>query len=166
MARKMLISWIAIFTSIVFAGAAESPKNLLKPTPKIESWRFEQHESAKGKMSAEADAIVFEVTESDGTDWHLQAFQTGLDLKDGKEYVITFKAKALADRSILVNAGIDQDDWHMVGLTETVELQKDWKDFKFEFKADQTVAGKNRIGFVMGTEKGKIWVKEVVLTQK
>ena len=166
MARKLLIAFTAVLTLMTLAGAADAPQNILKPTNKPESWRFEQHEAAKGKMTAEEDAIVFETTDSDGTDWHVQAFQTGLDLKDGKEYVVTFKAKASADRTIILNAGIDQDDWHPVGLTENVELPKDWKEYKYEFKAEQTVANKNRIGFVMGTDKGKVWVKDLTLIAK
>jgi hypothetical protein len=146
--------------------AADAPKNLLKPTNKPESWRLEEHEGGKGKMTAEDDAIVFDVTTSDGTEWHVQAVQTGLDLKDGKEYTIAFKAKASADRTAQLNAMIDQDDWHTIGLTESVDLGKEWKEYKFEFKAEQTVSNKNRITLSVGNEKGKVWVKEMTLTEK
>ena len=162
----LLLSTAVIFTFTCGIFAAEPAKNLLKPTNKVESWQFEQHESAKGAVSVDAEAIVFDVTESDGTDWHVQAEQVGLDLKDGKTYVVTFKAKASAVRAVVLGAAINQDDWHSIGLSESVELTKDWKDYSYEFKADQTVASKNRIGLSFGTEKGKVWVKEMMLTEK
>ena len=166
MIRNLSTICLGLLAVAALTFAADAPKNLLKPTNKADSWRFEEHETAKGKMEADGDAMTFETTVSDGTDWHVQAVQTGLDLKDGKEYIVTFKAKASAERSIPVNAGIDQDDWHGIGLTEAVDLGKDWKEYKFEFKADQTLANKNRIGFVLGSDKGKIWVKDLTLTEK
>ena len=98
---------------------------------------------------------MFDVTAVDGTDWHVQAYQVDLDLKDGKDYVVTFKAKASGDRSVHCNAMVDQEDWHAIGLDENVDLTKDWKDHKYEFKAENTVAKKNRIGFQLGNEKGE-----------
>ena len=166
MTRKLSSIVVALTLMALTVRGDDPPANLLKPTNKPENWRLEQHEQATGKMTAEDDAILFEVTEVDGTDWHVQAFQTPLDLKDGKTYVLTFKAKAAADRTMQVNAGIDQEDWHSIGLQENVDLTKDWKDYKYEFKADQVVAMKSRVGFQMGGDKGKIWVKEMVLGEK
>jgi hypothetical protein len=175
---RYALTLAAVATLCAIALAADAPKgdakgdakgdvkNLLKPTNKPESWRFEQHEGGKGTMAADGDAITFDVTAVDGTDWHVQAFQTDLPLKDGKEYVVTFKAKASANRTVRLNAGIDQDDWHMIGLDEEVALTKEWKDFKREFKADMTVTNKNRVGFQLGQEKGKVWVKEMTLAEK
>jgi hypothetical protein len=170
-APAALASLLMALTVCLLASAAEAPKgdggkNLLKPTNKPESWRFEQNESAKGTIAADGDAIVFEVTAVDGTDWHVQVYQTDLDLKDGKEYVVTFKAKAAAERSVHLNAMIHQEDWHPIGLEENVDLSKDWKDYKYEFKAENTVAKKNRIGFQLGNEKGKVWVKDMSLAEK
>lgn len=169
-ATAVLASLAIALTACLIASAADAPKpggkNLLKPTNKAESWRLEQNESAKGTMAADGDAIVFEATAVDGTDWHVQVYQIDLDLKDGKEYVVTFKAKAAAERSVHLNAMIHQEDWHPVGLEENVDLSKDWKDYKYEFKAENTVANKNRIGFQLGNEKGKVWVKDMTLTEK
>ena len=155
---------VLVLSLIHTAGAAE---NILKPVNKVENWRFEQHEEGKGKMSVDGEAILFEVTNVDGTEWHVQAFQTGLDLKDGKEYTITFKAKSDEMREMGVQAGIDQEDWHLIGLDEKAEVGKEWKDFKYTFTANDVNAKekKNRVGFVLGAAKGKVWVKELVLKQ-
>jgi hypothetical protein len=159
---------LALLTLTAGVALAAEKANLLKPTTKIDSWRFEQHEQGKGTIKAADDgAIEFDVTNADGEAWHVQAVQAGLDLKDGKEYTLHYKAKADPGRSIQVNAMIDADDWHTVGLQEDVELGKGWKDYSSTFTAENVnKEKKNRVSFVLGGEKGKVWVKDVTLTEK
>jgi len=163
---KTLIAAIAILflTSLAFAA---DKTNLAKPTNKAESWRLEQHEGGKGTMKIDGDAVVFETTAVDSENWHVQATMTGLDLKEGKEYEVSFKAKSTPDRSVLFTAMIDKDDWHAIGLSEQIELTKDWKDLKFTFKAEG-VAGemKNRVSFMIGAEKGVLSVKDLMIVEK
>jgi len=110
-------------TLLVAADAKSDTKaNLLKPTNKLDTWRFEQHEAGKGMATIDGDAIVFDVTVTGTEPWHVQATHTGLDLMDGKEYVLTFKAKAASDRTVQVTAMIDQDDWHQIGLSEMADI--------------------------------------------
>jgi len=160
--RRLGVAFV-ILIGLLAVRSGFAADNMLKPANKVESWRFEQHEEGKGKISVDGDAILFDVTNADGTDWHVQAFQTPLDLKDGKEYTLTFKAKADEAREVDVEAGIDQEDWHMIGLQEKVELGKDWKEYKYTFTANDVKANKNRVGFVLGGAKGKVWVKDLVL---
>ena len=145
---------------------ADAKKNLLKATNQPATWRFEQHELGKGTMAVDGDAIMFDVTEVGAEEWHVQVVQTGIDLTDGKEYVLTFKAKATPDRSMALNAMVDEDDWHTIGLTDLAEVGADWKDFKYDFKAESTSKGKSRISFHLGNVKGKLWLKDVTLTEK
>jgi hypothetical protein len=163
---KLSITAIALLLSFGVALAADKP-NLGKPSNKAENWRFEQHEAAKGAMKIDGDAAVFETTNVDGEDWHVQAVMTGLDLKEGKEYVVTFKAKGDPARTVRIGGNIDQDDWHAIGLSEEVELTKEWKDFSFPFKAENVAAeNKNRVGFTLGAEKGVMMVKDLKITEK
>src|SRR5687768_888173 len=74
------------------ANTAAGAGNVVKKTDDVKNWRLEQHEEGKGTIAAADGAIVFNVTNEDGTEWHVQAFQTPVDLKDGQEYVVTFKA--------------------------------------------------------------------------
>lgn len=143
--------------------AAAAAGNVLKPTAEVGSWRLEQHEQAKATIAAADGALALDVTVSDDTEWHVQAFQSPLDLKDNQAYTVTFSAKADADRSIKVQAGIDEEDWHTIGLDEEVALGKAWKAYEYTFTAADTRANKNRFGFVLGSAKGKVWVKDAVL---
>ena len=154
---------VTFFTAMLFLA---DPVNLLKPTNKEDSWRLEIAGDAKSELKIEEDAVVFRTTSVDSTDWHVQAVQTNLDLKDGKTYAIKFKAKSPDEVSITVNAMIDQDDWHQIGLNEEVQLKKEYSEFSFEFTANDTVAKKNRISFVLGGSKGTVSIKELTLVAK
>ncbi len=106
---------------------AAAGANLLQPTNQDETWRLEQHEGGKAAMTVDGDAVMFEVTDTGAEEWHVQAIQPGLVITDGKQYVLSFKAKATPDRTKTLNAMIDEDDWHTIGLTESAELSADWK---------------------------------------
>ena len=147
------------------AKPADASGNLLKPTADVKSWRLEQHEEGKGTIAVDAGAIVFDVTTPGGEEWHVQAFQTPLDLKNGIEYAVSFKAKASEERAVKLQAGIDEEDWHNIGLDEEVTLGKEWKDYEYKFTAADVRPMKNRVGFVMGTSKGKVYVKDMVVKQ-
>ena len=84
---------IGLVTPVAAAEPAEGqnveskdaePKNLLKPTNELDSWLLELTDGGKGEMKVDEDAIVFDVLETDGTNWHVQAYQTEVPLKDGK----------------------------------------------------------------------------------
>ena len=160
---KMLFIVATILTSTLIIA---DPVNLLKPTNKEDSWRLEQAGEAKAEMKIEDDSVVFRTTAIDSTDWHVQAVQTNLDLKDGKTYQIKFKAKSPEEVGVTVNAMIDQEDWHQIGLNEEVQLRKEFKDFSFEFTANDTVSKKNRISFVLGNSKGIVYIKDLTLIAK
>jgi Carbohydrate binding domain len=151
------------FPLLVFA---EDAKNLLKPINKAESWRLEQHEGGQGTLKIADDAATFNATKVTGTNWHVQVFQTDLDLKDGQEYTLKLKLTASQPRKVMLVAMVDGDDWHEIGLHEDLSVDKEVRPFEFTFRAGGVLAKKNRIGFVMGDETGDLIVKEMTLTEK
>ena len=149
------------------AAAAEEAKNLLKDSNKPESWRLELNQQGKGTMTASEDGILFDVTTAGAENWHVQAYVQDLGLEEGKEYTFTYKAKGDPARTIIVGANINEEDWHGIGLQEDVEVGKEWKEHTHTFKAENVAKNnKNRIGFILGTETGKIWIKDATLTEK
>ncbi len=158
------IAGIALLVSI--AQAADKV-NLAKPAGKAESWRLEQHEGGKGTLKIDGDAAVFQTTDTSTESWHVQATMAGFDFKEGKEYEVSFKAKSDPARTIHLSAMIDKDDWHPIGLSEEIDMTKDWKDYKFTFKAEGVATeNKNRISFMLGADKGTLSIKEVTITEK
>ncbi|HEX4794365.1 MAG TPA: carbohydrate binding domain-containing protein [Humisphaera sp.] len=172
MTRLISLALFALLGALALAptlGAADdqpADTSLTRKTDDVKNWRLEQHEQAKGAIAAVDGAIVFDVTKEDGTDWHVQAFQSPIAVKENQEYTITFKAKADAERPIKVQAGIDVDDWHLIGLDEDITLTKEWKDYQYTFTANNVSKEKNRVGIMLGMATGKVYVKDLAMKPK
>lgn len=139
-------------------------QNLLKPTNDVESWVFEINEGGDGSMKVDDEAIVFTTTKTDGTDWHVQTYQPGLDLEEGKNYVVKFALKSPQQVPLVLVGQIHEVDWHEIGLRQELRSEKEYKDYEFEFTARNVVDGNNRIGFVLGFAEGDVFVKDMTLT--
>ncbi len=61
---------------------------------------------------------------------------------------------------------VDQEDWHEIGLHEDVYASKTFREESYTFTATDVADKKNRIGFVMGAEKGTLVIKDMTLTAK
>ena len=160
--KSTLALLLLAFLFPVFADST----NLLKPANKQDSWRLEQKDDGKAEMKVDDEAVSFKITAVDSTDWHVQAVQTNLDLKEGATYILKFKGRSPDSVTISVNAMIDQDDWHEIGLHEDIYLGKEYKEYSHEFQTTGTVSKKNRISFVMGNSKGLVQIKDVSLEAK
>lgn len=146
---------------------AEEPKSLLKPVDKAESWRVEEHEGGKGTLKIDEKNVVLTSTKVTGTDWHVQFVMTDLDLKNNQDYVLKFKAKADSSCQIGVNMGIDEEDWHQIGLGEQITIGKSFDNYEFRFTAtDVNTKKKNRLCFVLGFETCQVTIKDLTLTAK
>lgn len=145
--------------------AKPAAKNLLKPTNDVESWVFEVNEGGNGSMKADDEAIVFTTTKTDGTDWHVQTYQPGLDLEEGKKYVVKFAMKSPQEVAVNLVGQIHQVNWHEIGLRHELSPGKEYEEFEFEFTAHDVVDGNNRIGFVLGFAEGDVFVKDMTLTE-
>lgn len=163
------------WNGLVSAGAeksAEAPKpapaaaNLAKPAADPKSWQFEEFEEAVGVMKPDGDAISFVTKKVDGTDWHVQAIQAGLELKEGKNYAITFKARSVPKRTIQAYAGVNEDDYHAIGLDDAIDLGPEWREITLTFKAEGVVPKNNRFGLLLGQETGTVWVKDLAIVAK
>jgi len=101
-----------------------------------------------------------------GTGWHVQAIQGQLQLENGAEYVIRFKMKSPDSCAVTLVGAINQEDWHLIGLIETFVPSSEFRDYEFTFVPHDVVPGNNRILFELGTNPGKVMVKEIVILKK
>ncbi len=172
--RSLLVSALLLVFPLAAFAAEEAPSkdakseanNLLQPTNDLESWVFELNDEGQGEMKVDGDAIVFTTTKTTGTDWHVQAYQPGLDLKEGKDYVVKFQMKSPDKVTVLLVGQIHQENWHEIGLHEEVHPGDEYKDYEYEFTATDVADKNNRIGFVLGFDKGEVRVKDMTLTEK
>ncbi len=140
------------------AGLTPTGPSLLSPAS---AWSSEHQGTSQAAFLPEGGGIKTSITQTDGTDWHVQVHQTGIDLHDGATYTVTFRAKADAARPLPVAAGLDQDDWHSIGLQATAALSTDWKPFSYVFTAHDTVPGHARLAFTLGGSTGTVWIGDL-----
>lgn len=142
------------------------PENMLKPTGEIAAWTFEQFESGKGSIEAakENDAITLTVAQAGTENWHVQVYQSGLSLEEGAQYKVTFAIKSdSGDAVVYLQASINEEDWHGVGLQEEISVSEKFTNHEFTFVASDVVRGNNRIGFAIGDQAAKITLRDVRL---
>ena len=105
--------------------------------------------------------IHVHVDKTDGTDWHIQVHQTGLNLTEGATYTVSFEAKAESERNLPVNCGLDTADWHNIGLNVSAHLGTDWHKFQYTFTARNILAAHSRIALVPGGSVGSVWISNL-----
>ncbi len=123
-------------------------------------------ESAAGQTNApEGRVLHISGIKPDGINWHLQTHQTGLNLKAGEMYTVSFSARADAARALPVGVRLDQDPWSNVGLDERAALDTLWKSFTFTFTAnDAVVPNHARLSFTIGGSPADVYIADVSLT--
>lgn len=98
--------------------------------------------------------------------WHVQFFQSGLTLKEGEPYTLSFWSRADRNRPLRVAANVTGGDGHGVGLTaDRLSLTRDWRKFNLVFTADQTLENRCRVTFVLGDALGSVDLAGVSLRQ-
>jgi hypothetical protein len=110
-----------------------------------------------------APDVLAEILKISDTDWHIQTHLTGLTLKEGAFYTLTFRAKADAVHKIAVTVNKDKADWHNMGLWAATEAGPAWKDYSFTFKATTVEPASVRIAFILGSSTGKVWLSDIKL---
>ncbi len=140
------------------AGLTPTGPGLLTPAS---GWSSEHQGTSQAALEPDADGIKTSIKQADGTAWHVQVHQTGLDLHDGDTYTVTFQAKADRERTLPVAASLDQADWHNVGLDANAALTTDWKPFSYVFTAHDTAPGHARLAFTLGGQAGTVWISRL-----
>ncbi len=75
--------------------------------------------------------------------------------------------KSPEKRGAHVIAAIDEEGYHEIGLHEEIYAAPvEFKEYSYTFTANDVAKDKNRIGFVLGLEKGTAVVKNMTLTEK
>ena len=146
------------------AGVTPPGPGLLSPV--LSPWSLEHQGTSQADLNIPAGisgpfaapVIWTHITQVDGTAWHVQVHQTGLDLHDGATYTVTFWAKADKERTMPVAASLDKDDWHNVGLDTNAAVTTDWKTFSYVFTAHDTVPNHARLAFTLGDHTGTVWI--------
>lgn len=137
--------------------------------PDQASWEIERHEAdvttseAPAQKRGTGKALMAEVRQNPGPDWHVQAHLTKVSLEAGKRYTLTFRAKAEPARQIPVSVRLHKPDWRNLGLESNVRVTSEPRDYTLTFTALEADPESARISFTLGGTKGKVELTDVDL---
>ena len=156
----------AALASAWSSGAGPLGANLLADPAR--TWTLEHQGATAATLTANradngAPGARIAVTAIDATSWHVQAHFTGLNFREGGVYTASFDARTGDDtpRLMAVNAGLDQPDWHRVGLETSALVGKGWKTYSYSFSAQDVVANHCRLSFGLGNQMGAVELRNV-----
>lgn len=117
-----------------------------------------------GQAKGPKSQIHFQIQKHTGKSFHIEAHLNNIDIRESQIYVLKFKAKAAAQRSIAVSVMRSRGDYRSVGILKTVKLTGDWKQFEYTFNSKKTDPGHMRLTFKVGQHAADVWIKEVQMT--
>jgi len=133
----------------------------------MSEWTVQQLGSARAAGRVESNAgpdgsaaLRVDVT-SDGTNWHVQAFQQGHAIEANKTYEFAFYARASNPGELTVDIMKGVAPWSNFGLSKTFRLSTTWQRFTGRFQANDTDSSTVRPTFELGARDNTIWIDQV-----
>ena len=137
----------------------------------VSDWTVQQLESARQSSRAESGAgpdgsaaLRVDVV-SDGTNWHVQAFQNGHAIEKGMRYEVSFYARAGSAGNLTVNVMKGASPWQNFGLSKTFQVTTQWKRYSAGFQASESDGSTARPTFDLGAANNTIWIDQVEFRQ-
>lgn len=161
--QKMVIDWIRVYQKDEHIHLNKkfvqvSDKNeLLKNsdfTNGYRAWDLYNHDVAKSQLDISNGQMKVNIDNTGSESWHIELYQSGINLEKGNTYTIEFEAKAEEYKKIYCAVGKTEAPYsHYIGraysITDTLSLYS----FKFEADRDDNNA---RILFDLGYDLDNI----------
>ncbi|MES2823413.1 MAG: carbohydrate binding domain-containing protein [Pseudomonadota bacterium] len=99
------------------------------------NWTLLNHQGGSGTVSYTGRQLRVSISNPGSDMWHIQA-RTPVNLSQAVRYKLTFRAKADANRSFVVNIGHNgnqDNNWQSYGR-ENVYATTSWTDYSYEFQ--------------------------------
>jgi aryl-phospho-beta-D-glucosidase BglC (GH1 family) len=132
-----------------------------------DGWTVYKQSTAAFQLSRADNALNVTITNGGTEGWHIQLVKNNIQLKAGKKYRFSFKAKSETTRSLSAYIGMSVDPWSSYSGYNSVTVSDSFKVFTYVFdqsKNDNTARmvfdlGKSTAGFTVTELK----LEEVVL---
>ena len=119
--------------------------------------------TAQATFSLDADAVEdtqalrVEITEVDGTDWHVGVHQMDLALQEGRVYRLTFALRASQPTIIWAAVMRNGEPWDALGWDDEIAVTTEWVTHTVVFTATETIFGGARLSFDVGQTPLTLW---------
>ena len=156
--------WMMLLAIVAIVPAVVSAQGHLRDAGNPGSWTFELHEGAAGTLTRDGDALKVEVATPGREDWHVQLYQPGLNLRDGAQYTLRFRARSDAPREYGVYGSLDVPDYRPVFEQRTFRTTTAWAPVEVRFTARDVQPDHVRAPvFALGRARGTLWLSDVTL---
>jgi len=150
-------------TNLMVNGSFESP--IVDPW---HTWNNTGCASAVSQQSSNAASgsacARCDISQTTGTDWHIEFAQYNRSLVQGVNYDLTFWARSGQPRYLSVSSQKGSPDWRNYGLSQRLAITTNWQQYSATFTANETVSDA-RVQFFLGETTGTVWLDDVRLTQ-
>ena len=116
-----------------------SSRNMLEvegPEPTLEL-----HETARATIDKSSEnghtLRTISVQNASPTGWHVQFRWAPLSVRKGNHYVLRLSLRANREADINVGCRMHHSPWDSLGLSQSVNVTRDWQDYEFYFTATQ-----------------------------
>lgn len=123
----------------------------------LTNWYTYTTGAAQATFSVDSGALRVDVTESDGTPWHVQFGQGNLALQAGQRYRLRFAVRASTPTTIWGTVMRNSDPWDGLGWGEAIDVTTAWVTRTVEFTATETLYGGARVSFDIGHAPDALW---------
>jgi len=122
-------------------------------------------EAARGKLEVAsaggppgvAGGVASILIEAVGTlSWHVHLVQQGIALQDLAPYALEFWARADRQRTMEIDAAVDEEDDHHIGLECEIPLTTQWRRYEVVFTPSRVSPDRNRLAFLVGQAVGRV----------
>lgn len=126
-----------------------------------DGWSLSTQAGASGSASA-ANGLLNVTLTSPGTEsWHAQLVKGGIKLEKDKNYRISFKAQATADRSATFYIGRASDPWNAYSSYYTMSIGTGLSSYTYNFTMTSATDPAARIVFDLGTSTTGISITDL-----
>ena len=171
MQNKKSIIETVIMLGLVFIGfstlSAQPGANLIMNgdfASGLDNWDFELP-GALSEATADASTgeLFVDIISDNGVNWRIRLFQKGITLEEGKEYAMSFDAKAASARTIIAKVQKDQAPTTS-SLHEMVAITDSMQNYSLTW-TNEVETATYKAGFFLGADTFDVWIDNVVLVE-
>lgn len=127
-------------------------------------WYIYESGTTSSTWNANNGTANFTITNGSTGKWRIQLIQAGLNLKQGKDYVVYFKAKASAAKPIYCSLTDINDNTYLYEYQD-VTIGTTWQNYSFSFSMTDPDDTNARINFGIGGNNTDIEFDEIIVQE-
>jgi len=130
-----------------------------------EGWTIESADGAQATLAASGGVLCWTATRAGTADWNLQLMQTGLEIRAGIAYELSFRARSLIPMKLTLSVMLQVDPWTGLGLETQPEPASEWKTLTYRFTGASSGGPRARLNFSTDNRTGTVELAELSLRE-